>query len=148
EQQTQLKGAIALARTAISQHQIWLEKKLLPAATGDFRLGASLYDAKLRFALDSPLSRREIRAPARPEIKRARGEMYDIARAVLAGRSDAPPLPVMPNPQEQQAGIIAALELAYERQPARGKVFETAQRAFIDAQQFVRAHDLVTVYDD
>src|SRR5262249_38775538 len=81
-------------------------------------------------------------------IKRARSEMYDIARAVLAGRSDAPPLPVMPNPDEQQAGIIAALELAYDQQPARSKVFETAQRAFIDAQQFVRSHDLVTVYDD
>ncbi len=147
-QQTDLKDAIARARTAISQHQIWLEKKLLPAAAGDFRLGPSMYDAKLRFALDSPLSRQEIRSRAEAEIKRARGEMYDLARAVLAGRADAPPLPVMPNPQEQQAGIIAALELAYEQQPARGKVFETAQRAFVEARQFVQAHDLVTLYDD
>jgi uncharacterized protein (DUF885 family) len=147
-QQEQLKAAIARARTAVSQHQIWLEKKLLPAANGDFRLGATLYDAKLRFALDSPLSRREIRAKAESEIKRARSEMYDISRAVLAGRSDAPPLPVMPSPEEQQAAIVAALDLAYEQQPARNQVFETAQRAFSDAQRFVRAHDLVTVYDD
>src|SRR5262249_26523467 len=147
-QQTQLKEAIARARTAVSQHQIWLEKKLLPAANGDFRLGASLYDAKLHFALDSPMSRQEIRARAESEIKRARSEMYDIARTVLAGRSDAPPRPVMPNPDEQQAVIIAALDLAYEQEPARDKVFETAQRAFIETQRFVRAHDLVTVYDD
>jgi uncharacterized protein (DUF885 family) len=147
-QQTELKTAIAHARTAVAQHQIWLEKKLLPAASGDFRLGATLYDAKLRFALDSPLTRQEIRARADSELKRARSEMYDISRDVLAGRSDAPPLPVMPNASEQQAVIVAALELAYEQRPARNKVFETTSHAFDETQRFVRAHDLVTVYDD
>ncbi|MFL6601254.1 MAG: DUF885 domain-containing protein [Steroidobacteraceae bacterium] len=148
EQQTELKATIARARTAVAQHQIWLEKKLLPAANGDFRLGATLYDAKLRFALDSPLSRQEIRSRAESELKRVRAEMYDIARGVLAGRSDAPALPVMPNADEQQAGIVAALELAYEQRPARAKVFDTAQHTFEATQRFVRAHDLVTVYDD
>jgi uncharacterized protein (DUF885 family) len=147
-QRTELETAIARARTAVAQHQIWLEKKLLPAAGGDFRLGATLYDAKLRFALDSPLTRQEIRARADSELKRARSEMYDISREVLAGRSDAPPLPVMPNASEQQAAIVAALELAYEQRPARNKVFETTSHAFEETQRFVRAHDLVTVYDD
>jgi uncharacterized protein (DUF885 family) len=147
-EQAELKAVIARARTAIAQHQIWLEKKLLPEANGNFRLGAALYDAKLRFALDSPLSRQEIRARAESELKRVRAEMYEIARAVLAGRSDAPPLPVMPNPDEQQAGIVAALELAYDQHPARDKVFETAQHAFAEAERFVRSHDLVTLYDD
>ncbi|MBS0421639.1 MAG: DUF885 domain-containing protein [Proteobacteria bacterium] len=147
-QQTELKATIATARTAVAQHQIWLEKKLLPLAAGDFRLGAARYDTKLQFALDSPLSRQEIRARAQSELKRVRGEMYDVSRAVLAGRSDAPPLPVMPNPTEQQAAILAALELAYEQHPARNRVFETAQRAFEQTTQFVEAHDLVTVYDD
>jgi uncharacterized protein (DUF885 family) len=147
-EQEDLKAVIAKARSAVAQHQIWLEKKLLPAANGDFRLGAALYDAKLRFALDSPLSRQEIRARAESELKRVRAEMYDIARAVLAGRPDAPPLPVMPNPDEQQAAIVAALERAYEQRPARDKVFETAQHAFEEAERFVRAQDLVTVYDD
>jgi uncharacterized protein (DUF885 family) len=147
-QQADLKAVIARARTAVAQHQIWLEKKLLPAANGDFRLGAALYDAKLRFALDSPLSRQEIRSRASSELKRVRSEMYDIARAALTGRSDAPALPVMPNPDEQQAGIVAALELAYEQHPARDKVFETARHAFEETQRFVRSHDLVTVYDD
>jgi uncharacterized protein (DUF885 family) len=148
EQQAELKVAIANARTAIGQHQIWLEKKLLSSAAGDFRLGASLYDAKLRFALQSPLSRQEIRARADSEVKRVRAEMYDVSRAVLAGRSDAPPLPVAPNPQEQQAVILAALEIAYEQRPARDKVFETARRAFDEAKSFVKAHELASVYDD
>jgi uncharacterized protein (DUF885 family) len=147
-QQTELKAAIATARTAIAQHQIWLEKKLLPLAAGDFRLGAALYDVKLRFNLDSPLSRQEIRTRAETELKRVRAEMYDISRAALAGRSDAPPLPVMPNPSEQQAAILAALEMAYEQHPARDKVFEAAQHAFEDTTRFVKEHDLVTLYND
>jgi uncharacterized protein (DUF885 family) len=145
---TALKTAMARARTAIAQHQIWLEKKLLPAAKGDFRLGAALYDTKLRFALDSPLTREEIRARAQAELVRARDDMYNIARIVLSNQPDAPPLPPVPTPDEQQTAIAAALELAYAQQPARDQVFDTARRAFADTSAFVLAHDLVTSYDD
>ena len=146
--QAALKSAIAQARSAIAQHQIWLEKKLLPAAKGDFRLGATAYDAKLRFALDSPLSRQEIRARAQSELTRTRSAMYDIARGILQNQPGAPPLPTQPTPDEQQAAIAAALELAYAQHPARDQVFETARHAFDETSGFVRSHDLVTLYDD
>ena len=68
----------------MSQHQIWLDKRIgAGGATGDFRIGATLYDRKLRFALDSPLSRQEIRTRAERELARTRDEMYGIARTVL-----------------------------------------------------------------
>jgi uncharacterized protein (DUF885 family) len=146
--QTSVKAAIARAHTAVSQHQIWLEKKLLPEAKGDFRLGAELYDTKLHFALDSPMGREEIRTRAQAELTRTRTEMYIIARAVLQNRPDAPALPVTPSIDEQQAAIAAALELAYAQQPARDQVFETARHALEEATAFTRAHDLVTVHDD
>jgi uncharacterized protein (DUF885 family) len=146
--QASLKTAIARARTAVAQHQIWLEKKLLPQATGDFRLGAELYDTKLRFALDSPMSREEIRARAQAELVRTRAEMYDIARSVLQNRPDAPPLPPTPGEDEQQTATAAALELAYAQQPARDQVFETARQALEETTAFARTHDLVTLYDD
>ena len=148
EDRATLRNAIAHARTAVAQHQIWLEKKLLPEAKGNFRLGATLYDTKLRFALDSPLTREEILTRARAELTRTRSEMYDVARVVLKDRPDAPPLPPTPTPDEQQAAIAAALELAYAQQPPRDQVFDTARHAFEDAKAFTRAHDLVTLYDD
>ncbi len=147
-EQTDLRAAIAVARTAVAQHQIWLEKKLVPAAQGNFRVGAQLYDAKLRFALDSPLSRQEIRARAQSELTRVRAQMYEIARTVLAGRPNAPPVPAEPDAQQQQAAIAAALELAYAQRPDRDHVFEAAQRAFEETRAFVRSRDLITVYDD
>ena len=146
--QAMLRTAIAHARTAIAQHQIWLEKKLLPAAKGDFRLGAALYDAKLRFALDSPLTREEIRTRAQEELVRARADMYNVARVVLQNQQGAPPLPPAPTPDEQQDAIAAALELAYAQHPARDEVFDAARHAFEETTAFVRAHDLVTLYDD
>jgi uncharacterized protein (DUF885 family) len=146
--QAMLRTAIAHARTAIAQHQIWLEKKLLPAAKGDFRLGATLYDAKLRFALDSPLTREEIRTRAQEELVRARADMYNIARGVLQNQPGAPPLPPAPTPDEQQDAIAAALELAYAQHPARDQVFDAARSAFEETTAFVGAHDLVTLYND
>ena len=148
DDQTRLTVAIAHARSAISQQQIWLSKRLLPDARGEFRLGAELYDAKLRFELASSLSRAEIRTRADAELARTRADMYAIAREVLSGHANAPPLPAAPTPDQQQAGIAAALELAYAQQPARLQVFDAARKAFTDAQDFVRGKDLVTLYDD
>jgi uncharacterized protein (DUF885 family) len=146
--QASLKTAIARARSAVSQHQIWLEKKLLPDAKGDFRLGATLYDTKLRFALASPMGREEIRSRAQAELVRTRVDMYNTARQVLQGHPGAPPLPPVPTPEEQQNAIAAALELAYAEQPPRDQVFETARHALEETTAFTRAHDLVTLYDD
>ena len=70
--QETLRASLAKARSAVSQHQIWLEKRLLPEAKGDFRLGSELYDQKLAFALFSPLSRQEIRARAESELAATR----------------------------------------------------------------------------
>ncbi|HEY6923926.1 MAG TPA: DUF885 domain-containing protein [Steroidobacteraceae bacterium] len=146
--QATLKALIARARSAVNQHQLWLEKKLLPEARGDFRLGASFYDTKLRFALGSPLGREEIRSRAQAELLRTRTEMYNIARTVLVNHPNAPPLPSSPTDDEQQVAIAAGLELAYAQQPPRDQVFETARRALDDTRAFVREHKLVTLYDE
>ena len=39
------RSAIDKARKAVSQHQIWIDKRLVPEAKGDFRIGAALYGA-------------------------------------------------------------------------------------------------------
>jgi uncharacterized protein (DUF885 family) len=146
--QTQLRNAIAHARTAVTQHQLWLEKRLLPAAQGDFRIGADLYDAKLRFALASTLSRQDIRARAQSELIATRAEMYSVARSVLGIRPGAPDLPEAPSPGQQQTAIAEALELAYADRSAREAVFDTVRGAFEQARSFVQARDFVTLHDD
>jgi uncharacterized protein (DUF885 family) len=143
-----LERAIAQARTAVQEHQRWLEGTLVPAAKGDFRIGAGLYDQKLAFALMSPLSRKEIRARAEAEVLRVRNEMYAVARTALAGREGAPPLPDSPTADEQQAVIAAALELAYADRPARAGVVDLAKATLAETTAFVRQRDFVTVPDE
>ena len=142
-----LDAAVAGLRTAVAEHQQWLDDTLVPNAAGDFRIGAELYDAKLAFALDSPLTRQEIRTRAEAAIAETRAEMYAIARGVLEGREGAPEAPEAPTDAQQQAVIEAALELAYADRPARADVMQVAKDATVQATAFVRGKDLVTVPD-
>ncbi len=143
-----LERAIATARTAVQEHQRWLEGTLVPAAQGEFRIGRELFDQKLAFALMSPLSRQEIRARADVEVARVRADMYAVARTVLAGRPGAPPLPDAPTADQQQAAIMAALEIAYAERPARDGVVDLARVTLRETTDFVRARDFVTLPDE
>lgn len=148
EQRERLLAAIETLRKAVAEQQTWLDDTLVPNAAGDFRIGAELYDQKLAFALNSPLTRKEIRSRAEASIKSTRAEMYDIARKVLADKPDAPAqMPDTPDHDQQQAVIEAALELAYAERPARDEVVEVAKASTRQATEFVREKQLVTVPD-
>jgi uncharacterized protein (DUF885 family) len=147
-EQARLKAAVDGARAAVQEHQKWLETELKPRASGDFRVGRDLYDQKLAFALMSPLSRQDIRSRAEAEVVRTRSEMYAVAKLALAGRPDAPGLPDEPDPEQQQAAIVAALALASADRPARDGVVDYARETLAEATDFVRARNLVTMPED
>ena len=140
-------AALAGLKTAVAAQQQWLDTVLVPQAKGDFRLGPELYDEKMAFALQSSLTRPELKARALAAKAAIREEMYGIARMVLAGRAGAPPTPPHPDEAQQQAAIEAALALTYAHHPARAD-FETAARsALAQATDFVRQAGFVTMPD-
>ncbi|MCU1178116.1 DUF885 domain-containing protein [Stenotrophomonas maltophilia] len=145
--QQRLQAAIDGLKKAVDEQQTWLDKTLVPNAKGDFRIGAEKYDQKLKFALSSSLSRREIGERARAELKRVREDMYGIAQTVLKDKPGAPEMPAQPTDEQQQKAIEAALELAYADKPARDKVVDDAKAALEQSTAFVREHDLVTLPD-
>ncbi|CAN5119524.1 DUF885 domain-containing protein [soil metagenome] len=140
-------AAVATLRRAVGEHQRWLDRTLVPNAKGDFRIGQALYDQKLAFALDSPMTRADIRSRAEAELTRVRAQMYDVARGVLTGKPGAPEMPDSPSHEQQQAVIQAALELAYADRPARDKVVDTAKSTLAAATEFVRKQDFITLPD-
>ncbi len=148
EDRRALDAAVANLRKAVADQQAWLDKTLVPNSKGDFRLGQKLYDQKLTFALNSALSRDEIKRRAEAELVRVRARMYGIAQSVLQGKPNAPALPANPTSDQQQAAIEAALELAYADRPPRDQVVEFAKSALEQATKFTREHDLVTVPSD
>ncbi len=148
EDRKRLDAAVETTRKAVEEHQKWLDETLVPNAKGNFRIGAELYDQKLKFSLNSSLSRAEIKQRAEAELKRTREEMYAVAQTVLKDKPDAPELPDAPTPEQQQKAIEAALELAYADKPARDEVVDFAKHTLEVATKFVREKDLVTVPDD
>lgn len=145
--QRRFDAALATMKGAVAEHQLWLDKVLVPNAKGDFRLGPELYDAKLAFALGSPLSRAEIKQRATRALAATRADMYGIARGVLAGRAGAPPLPDRPTADQEQKAIEAAFELAYAHRPSRSGVEAKATETLAAATAFVREKRLVSVPD-
>ena len=143
--QKALGDAAAKLRQEMAAHQVWLDKTLVPAAKGDFRIGAKRFDEKLVFTLNSTLDRATIRARAEAAVKTTRAAMYDAAVLALAGKPGAPPTPKQPSEAQQQAAIIAALALVEANRPARDKVVEAAKKGLADATAFVRAKDLITL---
>ncbi|MEI9851342.1 MAG: DUF885 domain-containing protein [Sphingomonas sp.] len=140
-------AAVETLKAAVAEHQKWIDAVLVPQAKGDFRLGAKLYDEKMRFALQSDLTRAEIKARAEQSAKDIRTEMYALARQVLAGRPDAAALPDTPTAEQQQKAIEAAMELSYARRPARTELMDKAKATLKQATDFARAANLVTVPD-
>ncbi len=143
-----LERAMAVARDAVEVHQKWLESELLPAAAGDFRLGAELFDEKLAFALFTPLSRRQVRQRAEDQLRRSRDEMYEVAKGVYKQTHPMTRFPEKPSGAYKQAIIRAGLEVAYQEMPGRDEIVETAKRSLELTTAFVREKDLVTIPPD
>lgn len=136
-------AALAKMKAAAAEHQRWIDTVLVPQAKGDFRIGASLYDQKMAFALQSTLDRPTLKARATKAAADTRAEMYAIAREMLKDAA----YPASPTPAQQQAAIEAALEKSYDQRPARADVMAKARETLAEATAFVRAKRLVTVPD-
>ncbi len=143
-----LAAAIETAKDAIADNQAWLEEELLPRAAGDFRIGADLFDAKLAFALNSPLSRKEIKARAEAEYEAVRNEMYEVSKAIYAETHPYTAFPDQPDEAYKQVIIRAALEQAYQHLPPRDGIVDIAKQQLQQATDFVIEKNIVTVPDD
>ena len=143
-----LATAIEIAKDAIADHQTWLEEELLPRAAGDFRIGADLYDTKLAYALNSPLSRKEVKARAEAEYEAVRNKMYEIAKEVYLGTHPYTAFPDNPDEAYKQVIVRAALEEAYQMLPPRDGIIAVAKAQLQQATDFVIENNIVTMPDD
>ena len=143
-----LEAAIETAKNSLADHQTWLEEELLPRAAGDFRIGAELFDAKLAFTLNSPMSRKEIKARAETEYESLRKQMYEIAKDVYAGTHPYTAFPDIPDEAYKQVIIRAALEEAYQVLPPRDGIVDVAKATLQQATDFTIENNIVTVPDD
>jgi uncharacterized protein (DUF885 family) len=143
--QARLVQAAARAKAAVADYQKWIDTQLIPNAKGNERVGAALFDEKLRLALNSPLSRQDIKRRAEATITDLRAKMYTVAAGMLKGRVGAPAAPANPTPEQQQAVIEAGLAIVQNDLPARDGVIPFATQALHDSEAFVKTHNIVTL---
>ena len=75
-----LKPAAVRVLPALKEYQAFLEKTLLPRATGEWRIGKEKFARKLDLELNAGLTAAEVLAAAEAEFLRVEREMYVIAR--------------------------------------------------------------------
>jgi uncharacterized protein (DUF885 family) len=127
---------------ALKAYQEYLEKELLPRATGDWRLGRERFAKKLALELNAGLTALEVLKEAEAEFARVRGEMYVVARQ-LWGRTH----PGKPLPPDDQAGrretITKVLDVLNREHGKAGELLGEAKKFSEKIKAFIRKNDLL-----
>jgi len=139
----ELAPARAAAVTALEEYGAWLEEDLLPRSTRDFRLGDELWRKKLRFSLDSDLSKEEIYARATADLKAAQQKMYETALPLY--KQWFPEVTDAAKLADMKLVNKAVLDRLAENRPDNETIVKEAHKTLDDATAFTREHKLITV---
>jgi uncharacterized protein (DUF885 family) len=127
---------------ALEEYKKWLQDDLLPRSNGDFRIGADKFRKKLRFSLASDLSMEEIMKRARADLAATQAAIYETAlplhKKYFPG-ADAATL------ADKKKVTTAVLDKLAEERPNDDTIVDLAKKVVVEATDFVREKDLVTV---
>ena len=141
--EAELAPARAAAVAALEEYGQWLEKDLLPRSTGDFRLGDALWRKKLRFSLDSDLSKEEIYARAQADLKATQEALY--ATALPLYKQYFPDVKDDAKLKDMKLVSKAVLDHIAQSHPNNDDIVAKAKTALADATKFTQEKKLVTV---
>ncbi len=131
---------------ALEEYGKWLKDDLLPRSKGDFRLGDEKYRKKLRFSLDSDLSKEEILQRAEKDLTATQDRMYKIAlplyKKYFPADMDVKKL------GDNKFVCKVVLDKLAEKRPDNETIVNLAQEAVVETTDFVREKNLVTVPEE
>ena len=139
----EIRYATAPGRAATEEFSAWLRDDLLPRAEGDFRLGAELYEEKLRHALRSDLTSAEILARAEVAHAGVRGEMLQLAQVLWPtwiGNEEMP--------RDAELLVRRVLDAIAADHPQAGELLDFCRDELHRIEAFVRERDLIGLTDE
>src|SRR5258707_6924298 len=127
---------------ALEDYKKWLQGDLLKRADGDFRLGVEKFRKKLRFALASDLSMEEIRKRADADLQQTQAAIYETALPLYKKYFPKADEKTLADKHSVTAAVLN--RLAQEHQDDN-TVVGYAQKVVVEATDFVKGHNLVSV---
>lgn len=139
----ELAPAQAVAIKALEDYGTWLEKDLLPRSNGEFRLGDAKFRQKLKFSLQSDLSKEQILERGMADLKATQDKMFQIAfplfKKYFPMKEDERMRPI------KKEIIKAVLNKLAENRPNNETIVTQANQDLKETTEFVRQKRLVTV---
>jgi uncharacterized protein (DUF885 family) len=133
--------AVPIATRALDEFRHYLEHDVLPRSRGDGRLGADLYERKLRHVLASDLSSDDLQERATRDVGLIRAEMARLARDLWpAWMGDAP----MPGTDVSDDEVVRAVLAAIGREHRRPEeLLDYCTREVARIERFVRHNQMI-----
>ncbi len=145
-----LEGAAAAAGAALEEFRAALDVEIRPRASGDGRLGAALFDQKLRFTLASDLSAGELLTRARRDFRVVRAEMVRLARELWPQWLPDHPMPEAAEGDEEAEGAIVrpVLDAIAQEHRRPQELLEWCQAEVRRIEDFCRRRAVITLTDE
>jgi uncharacterized protein (DUF885 family) len=137
-----LKASAQRVAACLKDYQTFLEKDLLPRATGDWRLGRDKFYRKLELDLDANLTADQVLADAQAEFERVQRDMYVVARQLWSGYYPGRALP-----PDDAAGrretIQKALDRIAQEHGRPENLTRDVRKAVVQIKRFISERDLL-----
>ena len=163
-----LTTAADAARAALERFRAHVETVVIPASSGDGRLGAELHERKLAHALRSDLTRDELRARAAREFDAVRAEMLRVATDLWPAWVPDRPIPTVGTARDADAADVAetggaeteaadaadreivatVLDAIALEHPSADGLVAAARDEMVGIESFVRERDLIGLVDE
>ena len=131
---------------ALEEHVGWLQERLAAGDAGteefrDPRIGTELFTRKLSLSLDAESDAAAILARAEADLER-------VTAAITAAAAEYEGVAVPDDPAEGAALVRLVLDRLAEDAPDNSTILDLGRAAYRQQIDFVREHDLVTLYPD
>ncbi|MDQ3635199.1 MAG: DUF885 domain-containing protein [Aridibacter sp.] len=131
------------AIAALEDYGKWLKEDLLPRSDGDFRIGSEKYQKKLKYSLESDLTKEEILKRAEEDLKATQNRMYEVALPLF--KKYFPDAQDEEKLKDKKTVIKAVLDKLAEERPDNETIVALAEKNVAETTKFVSDKKLVTV---
>jgi uncharacterized protein (DUF885 family) len=141
-----LKAEAARIVPVLKEYQQFLEKELLPRATGEWRIGKRKFSRKLELMLDANMSAADVLRDAEAEFTRVHNDMYVVARQLWHRYFPREPLP--PSDVAGRGATTARVLRAVSKEHGKPEELVADARATVDRiKNFIREKNILRMLE-